>query len=69
MEQLVFWDISWTDEDFEMRMLKAKVMVDKLRKGVHVRYNADQKKLDEIDGILEELISFRANRSQAMGDY
>ena len=68
-EQLLLWDIGWTDQDFELKVSKALTQVDKLRKGIHVRYDADQRKIEELEGVIQDIVSCRADRSQAMGEF
>ncbi len=66
-QQLCFWDISWTDAEFEVGMTRALSQVEKLRRGIFARYTADQKRLEDLEGIIQELVSYRVDRSQAMG--
>ncbi len=64
MEQMTFWDISWTDVDFEDKTVKAKIQIDKFRKVLY----SQEKWVNDIDAMLEEIISCRADREKA-GNY
>ena len=52
-----------------MGMAKALSQIDKLRKSFFAKYTADQKRLEDLEGIIQELISYRSDRSQAMGEF
>ena len=69
MDQLYFWDISWSDENFETSIVKVQSRIDKLNRSFFAIYSKHKESLEEVDGIVQDLISYQATRSQAVGEF
>jgi hypothetical protein len=68
MVQMLLWDITWTDQDFEMRIVNVEKRIEKLNRSFFAVYSKYKQDLDELDGVVQELISNQVDRSQAMGE-
>jgi|WetSurMetagenome_2_1015567.scaffolds.fasta_scaffold251338_3 hypothetical protein len=68
MEQMLLWETGWTDDDFEMSIVTVQNRIEKLNRSFFAVYSKHKESLEELDGIVQELISYRVDRSQAMGE-
>lgn len=69
MEQMFLWDISWTDDDFEEGIINVQKQIEKQNKSFYAVYAKHKARLEELEGVVEDLISYKSNRSQAMGEF
>ena len=69
MDQMFLWDNSWTDVDFEMSIVSVQNRINKLNRSFFAVYAKHKESLEELDGIVQDLISHRVDRSQAMGGF
>ena len=68
MDQMLLWDITWTDQDFEMRIVNVENRIEKLNRSFFAVYSKYKQDLEELDGVVQELISNQVDKSQAMGE-
>jgi hypothetical protein len=68
MDQMLLWDITWTDQNFEMRIVNVENRIEKLNRSFFAVYSKYKQDLEELDGVVQELISNQVDKSQAMGE-
>jgi hypothetical protein len=69
MEQMYLFPVSWTDNDFESSIVKVQEQIAKQNRSFYAVYTKHKAKLETLEGIVEDLISYRVDRSQATGEF